>query len=158
MVALMAWRVVDPIEDNPSNVDAIVVLSGEHLRVQRGLELFKNGWAPLLVVSEGESWDDVSARCGLGEMFSVWCPVPEEDSTRGEARMISHLATEQGWSSFMVVTSGYHAARARMLINRCLDDSVKVFWVLAESARPSTGLIRSEVSKRLYATVFERSC
>ncbi len=158
VVAHMAFRVIHPGSDDPHVVDAVVVLSGEQRRIERGLALLGVGWAPRLVVSRGERWGTVAPYCGAGELSPIWCPEPEVNSTRGEAQMIARLVAENGWTSLIIVTNAYHAARARMLVERCLDDSVDVRWVLAKSARPSPGLLRSEVVKRLYSAVLERSC
>lgn len=61
----------------------------------------------------------------------VHCPLPDPDTTRGEARVIASLAEKQGWKRVIVVTSSYQVSRARLLLSRCLDGEV-----LAVRAQP----------------------
>ena len=50
-------------------------------------------------------------------------PVPF--NTRGEARAVAHLVREHGWRSIIVVTSGYHVRRARLLFARAVPAEVR---------------------------------
>ncbi|RBY84518.1 hypothetical protein DQ241_17725 [Blastococcus sp. TF02A-30] len=47
-------------------------------------------------------------------------------TTQGEARAIGRLLDEHGWRSVTVVSSSYHPARARVLVERCTDAAVAV--------------------------------
>ena len=133
-VLLVAWIVATirivfvPTEDDPGKADAVVVLAGsKHERLDRGLELVRDGVAPTLVISDG--FDPRQPRANRlcrdgGDGFSVACFTPDPDSTRGEARAVGELARKRGWQRVLLVTSRFHVTRARMLFDRCLDADV----------------------------------
>ena len=102
-----------------AHADAVVVLFGGRARLPVGVELVERGVAPVLVVSQGRerSWRS-PGLCDRRDIRVV-CPVADDESTRGEARLIGRLARERGWDSLVVVTSRFHLLRARLLIERC---------------------------------------
>ena len=138
-VLVVAWvgatfrLVFFPVEDDPGKADAVVVLSGsKHERLDRGLELVREGVAPVLVISGG--FDPRQPRANRfcqegGDGFSVACFTPDPDSTRGEARKVAELARKHGWRRVLVVTSRFHVTRARRLFDRCLDADVDAVGV-----------------------------
>ena len=138
-VLLVAWIVATvrlvlvPAEDEPGKADAVVVLSGsKHERLDRGLELVREGVAPVLVISGG--FDPRQPRANRlcqegGDGFDVACFTPHPDSTRGEARKVAELARKHRWQRVLVVTSRFHVTRARMVLDRCLDADVDAVGV-----------------------------
>ena len=100
-VAATLRLVFVPVEDDPGKADAVVVLSGsKHERLDRGLELMREGVAPVLVISGGFDPRQPTANrlCREGgDGFSVACFTPDPDSTRGEARKVAVLARKHGW-------------------------------------------------------------
>jgi uncharacterized SAM-binding protein YcdF (DUF218 family) len=138
-VLLVAWIVATmrllfiPTEDDVVKADAVVVLAGsKHERLDRGLELVRQGVAPVLVISDG--FDPRQPRANRlcqdgGEGFSVACFTPDPDSTRGEARKVAELAHKHGWQRVLLVTSRFHVTRARMLFDRCVDADVDAVGV-----------------------------
>jgi uncharacterized SAM-binding protein YcdF (DUF218 family) len=138
-VLVVAWiaatvRIIFvPVEDEAGKADAVVVLSGsKHERLDRGLELVREGVAPTLVISGGfdprQPRANQLCRAG-GADFEVICFAPNPDSTRGEAREVSDLARTHGWRRVLLVTSRFHVTRARMLFDRCLDADVDAVGV-----------------------------
>ena len=91
--------------------DAVVVLGGHGARVAVGRQLVRDGAALELVLSSGCPPDPG----GPVDAFH-FTPVPF--NTRGEARAVAQLVRERGWRSVIVVTSGYHVRRARLLFAR----------------------------------------
>ncbi len=138
-VLLVAWILATvrllfvPSEDDVGKADAVVVLAGsKHERLDRGLELMREGVAPVLVISDG--FDPRQPRANRlcqegGDGFSVACFTPDPDSTRGEARKTAELARKHGWQRVLLVTSRFHVTRARMLFDRCLDADVDAVGV-----------------------------
>jgi uncharacterized SAM-binding protein YcdF (DUF218 family) len=138
-VLVLAWvgatlrLVFFPVEDAVGKADAVVVLSGsKHERLDRGLELVRNGVAPVLVISDG--FDPRQPRANRlcqegGDGFGVACFTPDPDSTRGEARKVAELARKHGWKRVLLVTSRFHVTRARMLFDRCTDADVDAVGV-----------------------------
>jgi uncharacterized SAM-binding protein YcdF (DUF218 family) len=139
-VLVLAWVVATlrlvffPAEDAPGRADAVVVLSGsKHERLDRGLELVRDGVAPTLVISGGfdPRLPRASRLChaGRGDGFRVICFTPDPDSTRGEAEEIGRLARSRRWQRVLLVTSRFHVTRARMLVDRCVDGDVDAVGV-----------------------------
>jgi uncharacterized SAM-binding protein YcdF (DUF218 family) len=138
-IVVLAWVVATvrivfvPAEDVPGRADAVVVLSGsKHERLDRGLQLVRQGVAPVLVISGG--FDARQPRASRlchegGEGFTVACFTPDPDSTRGEAEQVSSLARKHGWRRVLLVTSRFHVTRARMLFDRCLEGDVDAVGV-----------------------------
>ena len=89
---------------------------GEGERLDRGLELVqrRGGVEPRRV-------DRARPACAATEHdFAVFCFVPDPDDTRGEAEAVGRLAAREGWHHLVLVTSDYHATRARILARALL--------------------------------------
>jgi uncharacterized SAM-binding protein YcdF (DUF218 family) len=140
-----------------ARVDAVVVFGARNSeRLPEGLRLVREGVAPVLVVMTPP--EDRSI-CRQGPMFEVICRVPEPFTTRGEARAVSELAGERGWSSVLLVTSTHHLTRARLLLDRCFDGSVR-----GVATNPRDGFMRRleriahEWAALIDAVTFSREC
>jgi uncharacterized SAM-binding protein YcdF (DUF218 family) len=127
-LALCAFLFVWPREDDPHRADAVVVLSGgRKFRLEKGLELVRDGVADTLVISDGraDGWPEANRLCEDGDDgFRVVCFKPDPYSTQGEAEGVARLAREHGWRSVALVTSRFHVFRARMLFERCFPGEV----------------------------------
>ena len=124
VVALNLRLFIFPTSSTPAHADAVVVLAGGNgERLDKGLELVRDGVAANLVVSTGP--DEL---CGARHDFAVFCFLPDPDDTRGEAEAIGRIATREGWHHLVLVTSDYHATRARILVERCFPGTVDVSW------------------------------
>jgi uncharacterized SAM-binding protein YcdF (DUF218 family) len=124
---LFVW----PATDHVGRADAVVVLAGgDGERLDRGLELVRQGVAPTLALSFGPP-----GLCRGGQPFEVVCFTPSPQTTRGEAESIGELARAHGWSRIVVVTSTPHVTRARLLVGRCYHGTLEV-----TGATPRTGV------------------
>ncbi len=119
VVVATARLFIWPPTDEPTKVDAVVALGGDpgQLRAKLALQLARQGYAPVAVVS-------------LGGQKAVPCPDPvpgvellcfraDPLDTRGEAEYVSRLAARRHWHSIIVVSERSQATRARMLFKRC---------------------------------------
>ncbi|MCX5041703.1 YdcF family protein [Aldersonia sp. NBC_00410] len=121
---------VSPKTDELHKADAIFVLGGSgDGRYTAALELALKGLAPRVVMSnpiastEGNIW--LADLCEHKRYdFDVMCFLPDPMTTRGEARELGRLATEEGWHSVIVVTYTPQISRARYIIDRCYDGEV----------------------------------
>jgi uncharacterized SAM-binding protein YcdF (DUF218 family) len=150
-----------PRTGTPEHADAVVVLAGARgPRLHRGLELMRQRVAPVLVVSDGWDplWPEANRLCaGRAAGFRVVCFRPDPYNTRGEARGVRGLARRNGWQDVVVVTSTYHATRARMLFERCLGAQVAV----ADADFSLLDLpvaLAGETAKLAYAVAIRRGC
>jgi uncharacterized SAM-binding protein YcdF (DUF218 family) len=131
------------VEDPLAKSDAIVVLAGS--RVERWLEavdLYREGWAPRIVLSAGREEDaEVQLRrkgirfpsdAELARDAMVQLHVPAEaieimpqrlDNTAQEAETVRMRAQAQGWHQLIVVTSKYHTRRTSFAVSRALRGS-----------------------------------
>jgi uncharacterized SAM-binding protein YcdF (DUF218 family) len=150
---------VVPAEDNPRHADVVVVLSGSHDRLPKGLELMRRGIAPVLVISDGAvpGWPVANRLCRGGASFRVVCFHPSPYSTRGEARFVARLMKRRGWKRVVVVTSRYHVVRARMDFRRCVHGNVKGVGASTSLGQWIAGALQ-EWPKLAYALTLGRSC
>lgn len=127
------------LNDRPSNhdtctvADAIVTVSGGDTiaRTNHAIQLYKNGWAPLLIFS-GAAQD----KTGLSNAFAmrqnaIQAGVSPEailieensENTAQNATLTSRLVKDQGIKNIILVTSGYHQRRASLEFHAQLSDS-----------------------------------
>jgi uncharacterized SAM-binding protein YcdF (DUF218 family) len=119
---------------DPGKADAIVVLGGGaewprgelsstalH-RTIRGIRLYRDGQAPLLVLSGGQSRMRPSGAT-LRSALALACGVPSQavitdegaSTTQDEAGRVTRLLRARGARSILLVTDPYHMVRARRL-------------------------------------------
>jgi uncharacterized SAM-binding protein YcdF (DUF218 family) len=131
------------VEDPLAKSDAIVVLAGS--RVERWLEavdLYREGWAPRIVLSAGREEEAEAllrqkgirfpsdAELARDAMIQLHVPAdaiaitPERlDNTAQEAESVRMIARAQGWHQLIVVTSKYHTRRTSFAVSRALRGS-----------------------------------
>ncbi len=143
-------------DTTPDQADAVLVFAGESARLVLALELIDRGVSDTLVVSLGTNEPLVAERCGSTAPIEVLCPEPQEIDTRGEARMFGALARERGWDNVVAVTGDYHGARARMLLDRCLDGAAS--FALVDWDDVGWSVVRNEVAGLWVARFLDRSC
>lgn len=141
---LVAWswlrvaRAGGPIRLVPA--DAIVVFgagpaSGSprqalDLRARRAAELYRAGWAPLVVCSGGQAEIDemFALLMAMGVAGGALIADPEGVDTRTTVRSVKRLATQR-WERVIVVSSSYHMRR---ILSECRRQDLR-----AVSGRPA---------------------
>lgn len=115
------WVINAPTTEHPSGDAVMLHAGGRNDRLPHALQLMTDGAAGVLVIMRGDTptWTAAQQLCGQVDPFEVVCPLPEPDSTIGEARGLRTLAEDRGWSKVVVVTSDYHLRRATLLDRRC---------------------------------------
>lgn len=124
--AVVGSMVVWPVQRPPASADAVVLLSGDGGRLPGALRLMERGVARTLVFAGQPDTLAVAALCTDPQPFEVVCLRPSPDTTRTEARAAGELARARQWDSMVVVTSRFHATRARLLFRRCFGGTVEV--------------------------------
>ncbi|MGH9411182.1 MAG: YdcF family protein, partial [Vicinamibacterales bacterium] len=128
-------------EDPLSHADAIFVLAGTRTeRWLEGVDLYRQGYAPVIVLSPGivepsEMWirargirfpsDSELARDAMIQMgipdWAIETPTQSVDNTADEALMLRRLIRANHWTRVIIVTSKYHTRRAGFAFRRALD-------------------------------------
>jgi hypothetical protein len=118
---LFVW----PATDRPQHVDAIVSLDGpdENYREARAITLAEEGYAPVLIFSQGAYR---TTPCPRVPKVTVVCFEPSPARTVGEVEFASRYALRRGWSSLMIVPARAQTTRARLLMKRCFPGRVVV--------------------------------
>jgi uncharacterized SAM-binding protein YcdF (DUF218 family) len=123
-VALVApGLVLDTPQPGPRASDAIVVISGDEqmARFQEGVNLYQKGFGQFLVFS-GAAYDNGTSNADVMRALAVKRGVPERaileesqgEDTWGNAIYTRKVLEEHGLHSAILVTSPYHARRARL--------------------------------------------
>jgi uncharacterized SAM-binding protein YcdF (DUF218 family) len=143
---MLGWFVVNggrylQHEDPLQKADAIFVLAGT--RVERPLEavdLYKEGWAPLIVLSPGrpepgerllrergirfptevELEGNAVAQLGIPPA-AIIATNGYVDNTSQEANLLRAMVKARGWRRVIIVTSKYHTRRASFAFTRGLE-------------------------------------
>jgi uncharacterized SAM-binding protein YcdF (DUF218 family) len=128
-----AWIVEDPIE----RADVVIVLGDDNFyadRATRAAELFREGKAPVVVASGRR----LRPNAGVAELMEhdlIERGVPKDkivrfthdaDSTREEAEALRKLVKERKWRSAILVTSNYHARRARYIFHKVFPQGMEL--------------------------------
>lgn len=121
----------DPIE----KADAIVTVSGgdNNARINKTVELYKEGWAPVIIysgaaaegeVSNAEAMRNISVKMGVPKSAIIL----EEKSvdTAENAKFTSAIIKEKGFESIILVTSPYHQRRTMELFKAELGEDFKI--------------------------------
>lgn len=146
-----------PPTDQPVHADAVVALGGDagQLRAKKALELARQGYAPVAVVSLG---GNPPAPCPQ--------PVPRVElicfrasplDTRGEAEYVGRLVAARHWHRIIVVSERTQATRARLLFKRCTGAQL----VMVPQADPPSHLLYDivyEWGALAKAMVVNRTC
>ena len=134
MRAAGEWLVVsDALQ--PSN--AIIVLSGDDVdgdRAARAAQLYKAGWAPVVVASGSEirtylSEADLEMRDLTGDGVPTSAIIPLRQNalyTLQESRDLLRLCQTEHWTRVIVVTSNYHTRRARYIFRHVFPPSIQI--------------------------------
>ena len=133
-------RIANPQVEALGPVDAVFVLGPAETRIDETLAIMDTGVAPVLLATTSVRPDGstyATDHCGTRTpMYVVECVVPDPYSTRGEARVLGEQIEAHGWRRVAVVTSTPHAARARMMMERCTDADVLI-WTVDDMAEMS---------------------
>lgn len=137
LTALLLWAIaglflyVVPATDAPRHADVLFVLAPPNDRMRYAEQLMDQGYADTLAISapldENGSLD--SSLCNEKRAYRIVCFYPDPVTTQGEARALQSLSREYGWRSANVLTVQFHAARARVILQRCYKGDLSMIAV-----------------------------
>lgn len=120
------------VQDRLDRADVIIVLSGGRgdERVRQAAELYRQGYAPLVLLSGGEEMAGISVpemlrrqALALGIPPDALLSEPDSTSTAEQARFLRPLLEPRGIRRAIIVTSSYHTRRTRRLFRRAFAGS-----------------------------------
>jgi uncharacterized SAM-binding protein YcdF (DUF218 family) len=149
------------VEDPLAKADVIVAVSGDTgPRTATAVELWKQGYAPLLLFSGASSDPDSVSSAEIMKREAIRLGVPDaailvepaSATTDENATRTAALMSERGLRTAILVTSPYHQRRAALLFARAFEPAGLVFrnhpardpdwdpdrWWLREPARTLT--------------------
>ena len=130
-------------QDTLKPADAIVVISAGETgeRVEEGVKLYRDRWAPVMIMS-GAARDEGVSNAAAMRQLAVAAGVPEASiileevarDTIGNAQNVQALVAEHNLRSIILVTSPYHQRRALITFQQFLG---KDFPIINHSATDS---------------------
>jgi uncharacterized SAM-binding protein YcdF (DUF218 family) len=150
--ALFVW----PSVNRPQRADAVVSLDGpgEQARAQEAIKLVEEGYAPVLVFSQGAYY---STQCPRVAHVKVVCFEPRPGRTIGEVEFVARYAKAHGWHKLIVVPGHAQTTRARLLMKRCFTG--RIIMVPAPTSWSSLPYdVLYEWGALTKALVWDRSC
>ncbi|MDY7101596.1 MAG: YdcF family protein [Actinomycetota bacterium] len=149
-----------PSTDQPTEVDAVIMLGGGGDRLGRALDLIEGDVAPTLVVSSplrpALPYQPLGRFCEDPHDFELICFDPQPETTRGESQYVARLAHQRGWDEVAVVVSTDQVTRARMLLDRCWDGTIRM--VATSHDQPAAWRAIYEWGAMSRAMLTRRSC
>jgi uncharacterized SAM-binding protein YcdF (DUF218 family) len=160
---------------NPEKSDVIIVLGGDNgLRVRKGAELYKAGYAAHVILTGIDERFYRPGHLNWRERRMIALGVPKHaikvdvksKTTWEEAENTSNIMTKKGWESAIIVSDPPHLLRLHQTWSRAFNGSSKKFILVSTSPlwwnkvfwwknRESYQFVISEIKKNLfYAAVY----
>jgi len=129
----------------PQSAELLVVLGGGSAeRARTALELYRAGYAPRIMVTDGSGHPDIAfealEQAGVPRRALV-SPLRPATSTVEDVLAIRQIVVRHGIRSVLVVTSPYHCRRVALSLRRLMGD-IDMEWTVT----PSTSLYMDENS------------
>lgn len=133
--------------------DAIVVLTGGAGRMDRGLELMKDGAAKRMFISGVERTvrpHELAERYDVDEQLFTCCITlgREAIDTRSNGIETAHWLERRGYDTVRLITSDWHMRRAAFELRQALPPDIILFYD-AVPGRPSLSMLFMEYNKYL---------
>ena len=170
LIMMAAVAITARTMDAPKSADCMIVLgggldreTGEPLptlayRLDRAIELFGEGYAPVIIVSGGQGADEVISEAEAMRNYLIQRGIPESviireaqsTTTRENMAFSKAIMDENGYESALIVTSDYHLWRAMQLADRAgisgscagARNSSNIFFTVKNLARETLSWIK----------------
>lgn len=106
------------------------MFGGPDNRLRLGVQLARERYAPVLVISTGNPSGCSTVPPGVEKI----CFRPSPETTQGEARFLAELAAERHWRHVIAVVGRSQTTRARIRVKRCTDIRVDYVTTLPPPA------------------------
>ncbi|WP_238652132.1 YdcF family protein [Paenibacillus piscarius] len=128
-----------PLSEAPKQADVIIVLSGGAGRVEQGVKLYEEGYAPKLLLSNSE---EITGPAGDMRETALSLGIPEgailtedaAESTYQNAQLTLPMMKQHGFKSAIVVSSDFHMRRVKFIFNHVYKKSgIELTYIGADS-------------------------
>ncbi len=110
------------VDQKPVLADVIIVLSGGNGRLEQGVRLYKEGYAPKIILS-GDWHHYLEQRAiSLGVPSSDLLDDENATTTFGNAYYSAEIMRTNGFKSAIIVTSAYHTRRSSIIFEHFFQD------------------------------------
>ena len=128
------------LTEPPKQADVIIVLSGGAGRVEKATELYKDGYAPYLLLSNSK---EIASSVGDMRRTALALGIPEDviltenaaSSTYQNAEFTLPIMREHSFGSAIVVSSDFHMRRVKLLFDRIYKKSNIELTYMGSSSR-----------------------
>ncbi|MFQ3544637.1 YdcF family protein [Halobacillus rhizosphaerae] len=133
-------------DSNPKPSDAIILLSGADDRLQQAAELYHEGMADQVVLTNSnEPATTPQAAMEAGIPRSALLEEPNATSTYENALFSKKIMQEQDLHSAIIVTSDYHSRRSKYTFEQVYGDDFDLSYSFSSSYfHPEDGLNKHE--------------
>ncbi|WP_174734421.1 YdcF family protein [Mesobacillus harenae] len=112
------------VNETPQKSDVIVVLSGEEDRLQKGAELYNNGYGDFLLLTNSTvKFSSTDEALALGIPRSRILEEEKATSTYTNAIYAKELIEQNNYRSAIIVSSDFHMRRTKLIFTRIFKDS-----------------------------------
>ncbi|MFJ7970222.1 YdcF family protein [Psychrobacillus sp. NPDC096389] len=121
------------MNEKPVKSDVIIVLSGADGRLEKGFQLYEEGYAPNLLLSNGSVENLYERALELGVPDDSILMEVKSDSTLDNAVFSKEVMEEYKFESAIVVSSSFHMRRAKVLFDKAFRNSnIRLTYVAEE--------------------------
>ncbi|MFC6649007.1 YdcF family protein [Paenibacillus rhizoplanae] len=127
------------ISQFPKQADVIIILSGGEGRVEQGVKLFQEGYAPQLLLSNsqeitGPAGDMRQTALSLGIREDAILTEDAAESTYQNAQFTLPIMKQKGFKSAIVVSSDFHIRRVKFIFDHVYRKSgIELTYIGADS-------------------------
>ncbi|MBP2114406.1 YdcF family protein [Paenibacillus silagei] len=127
------------LTEGTKQADVIIILSGGGGRVEQGVKLYKEGYAPQLLLSNskettGPAGDMRETALSLGIPESAILTEDAAESTYQNAQLTLPIMQEKGFKSAIVVSSDFHMRRVEFIFDHVYKKSgIELTYIGADS-------------------------
>ncbi|WP_176585789.1 YdcF family protein [Priestia megaterium] len=111
------------VNEKPVKSDAIIVLSGDGDRIEKGIELYKKGYASHLILSNGQENNLYNQAKNSGIPIHSIILENHATSTTENAEFTKKVMIKYNFQSAIVVSSNYHMKRVEKNFDKEFKDT-----------------------------------
>lgn len=112
------------IDEKSAKSDVVIVLSGGGIeRLEKGVELYKKGFAPYVMISNGQEDGLYEAAQQLGVPSDSLILENQARSTKENALFTKNLMQKHQFQSAIIVSSNYHMRRVKSNYEKAISNS-----------------------------------